>query len=441
MRLSKLTENLGLKLLALLVAFALWLIVINYADPMDTTSYSGVKVEIVNSDSLTAKGMCYEVLNHSDVVDVEIRAKRSVLDSLSYENIRAVADMENLSYMNTVTIQVYANKSNDQLDSIRQSREQMELSVENLKEVPMTVFVDTLGEPAEGYVMGNVTQTQNSVRVSGPESVVDTIAWANCSVSVAGRNSDLSTSADIRLVDGNGDIVTHENLKTNISTINVGVEILPTKAVDVIYNVSGEPAEGYVVSGEPVADRTAIYIAARNSVLNGISSISVPGSELNVEGEESSVTKELNLEDYLPDGVHLVMRDGFYGPVNVTVKIEELVSHSFSVPMRNLTAVGVPEGFEAEIFLMATEEDDGEAHRVANLRITLNGVEDDFTDVKGSDILGEIRVDDFLAANQMENPVEGYYQMPIVLTLPDGLDTEEIYYADVHLKPKAEETE
>ncbi|MCR5248994.1 MAG: hypothetical protein K6E50_00140 [Lachnospiraceae bacterium] len=438
---KKLTQNLGLKLLALLVSFALWLIIINYADPVVSTSFSNVRVEIVNADSLTSKGKVYEILNDSDTVNVEVFGKRSVLESLSFENIHAVADLEGITIMNTVAIQVTSSKNNDQLDRIAQSRAALELSVENLREIPLTVSVVTAGVPAEGYIKGDVTQTQNIVRVSGPESVVERISRAACSVNVEGRSSDLSTSADIHLFDAAGDLVTHRNLKMNISAINVGVEILPTKAVDIVYYTSGNPAEGYTVVGKPSAERTAVYIAGRSSALSGIDSLVVPGAALSVEGASESFSRQLDLKEFLPSDVRLVVDDveGFDGNIDVNVVIEALVNRSFNIPIRNLVATGIPEGYEAEVLVPAGEEETGEEEdRPVYLRIRLSGVESSFDGLIGTNIKATIDVAAYLEQNHITEPEEGIYQIAVEPELPDDLEPLEVYYVDVRLK-KTEE--
>ena len=430
---KKLTHNLGLKILAVFVAFGLWLIVINYADPVGNISYSGIKVELLNTESLTDVGKVYEVLNDSDTVNVTIYGKRSFLENISQENIHAVADLENITIMNTVAIQVYSNKNNSEIDSIKQSRASVELEVEDLKEMPLTVLVSTTGEPAEGYIQGNVTQNQNTVRVSGPESVVNRITRAACSVSVAGRTSDLSTSADIRLLDTDGKVVTHNNLKTNVSTINVGVEILPVKEVGVVYNYTGTPAEGYVVTGDPEAEIKSVKIAGRSEVLSGVKQISIPGAELNVDGATGPMTTQLDINDYLPDNVRLVSDDdeGFDGLVLVNVPIEELIYKHFNVPIRNLKAVGVPEGFEAEILLQREEGD--EDPRPSYLRVEVFGIKADMQDLTTASIKGIVDVAAYLEAKNHGEGKEGVYQMELELDLPEGIQASDKYYADVSL--------
>ncbi len=436
---KKLTNNLGLKLLAILVACIVWLIVINYADPIVSIRYSGIPVEFVNEDLLKSKGKVYEVLNGTDSVDVVIFGKRSVLETLSYENIHARADLEDITIMNTVAIQVYSNKSNDQLDNIRQSRSVVELNVEDIKEMPYTINVVVNGTPGDGYVMGDVSQNKNLVRVSGPESVVRRVAKAECSVGVTGRTSDLSTSADIRLYDENGKTVTHPNLTTNVSTVDVKVEILACKAVDIVYNYTGEPAAGYTVIGEPVADRTAVYIAGRQAALDKVERIVVPESLLDISGRNESLNATLNLKDYLPDGVRMINigDEEFDGRINVKVDIEELIERTFAIPIGNLRLENVPEDYKAEVLLETngTEADPGKA----NLEIRVRGIADSYTNVVPRELYGTIDVAAFMEKSGVSELPPGVFRMEVQMDLPEGLTTTEKYYADVRITAPEEE--
>ena len=163
----------------------------------------------------------------------------------------------------------------------------------------------------------------------------------------------------------------------------------------------------------------------------------MPGTELNVDGESESISRVLNLAEYLPDGTRLVVEDEdeFDGNVSVTVNIEELVAKTYNIPIRNLSLQDVPEGYEAEILLLAGEDEDG-TNRTAHLPVTLKGVEEDFENITGNDLHGHINVQAYLQANHIETPAEGLYQMTIELVLPEGLESDEIYYADIRLKLK-----
>ena len=75
---KKLTNNLGLKILAVLIASLLWLIAININDPVGQQTYT-VNVQMVNLSKLTDNNKYVEVLEGSDTIRVTVRAARSVL--------------------------------------------------------------------------------------------------------------------------------------------------------------------------------------------------------------------------------------------------------------------------------------------------------------------------------------------------------------------------
>ena len=93
---KKLTNNLGLKILAVLIASLLWLIAININDPVGQQTYT-VNVQMVNLSKLTDNNKYVEVLEGSDTIRVTVRAARSVLSELSDKNISAIADVDKLT--------------------------------------------------------------------------------------------------------------------------------------------------------------------------------------------------------------------------------------------------------------------------------------------------------------------------------------------------------
>ena len=87
------TNNFGLKILAVIVSCGLWIVVDNSNDPLVTDTYYNIPVEIINADLVTNEGKVYDVLDGTDVVNVTVKGKKTVLQYVSKEDIRAVADM------------------------------------------------------------------------------------------------------------------------------------------------------------------------------------------------------------------------------------------------------------------------------------------------------------------------------------------------------------
>ena len=406
------TKNIGLKILAVLIACILWLVVVNYDDPVMSTTFGGVQVEITGVESLTDHGKVYDVKNGSDIISVTITGKRSVIESIGRENIVATADLSSLSIMNTVEIQLSTNKNFNQLDSIRSDIKSVELNIEDLKTINLPTVVNIEGVPADGYILGDVTTNQNTIRVSGPESLVSKISQAVCTVSVDGRLTDIVTTADIVLLDENGIKVEGNNLTTNIKSLSVTANILMVKAVDIMYNYSGVPENGYVVNGDITGDRNAVYIAGKASAIESLSFISVPASAINVDDKSESYTTVVDLSKYLPDGV--TFADGnFDGKVVVSVDIEKTVTKYYNVPLSNITITGTRSD-EAEV------EDPSDGAKT--LQVSLIGISDAFTGVTASDIKGIINIDEYMETHDLKELKDGTYTMDIMLETPEGTD-------------------
>lgn len=103
---NKLAHNLGLKILALGFSVGLWFVVNNITDPVGEKSFYNVPVEIVNEDMIAEEGKVYEVLEGTDVINVKVTGKKSVISYINKEDIKAVADLSELTFMNTVSIKV-----------------------------------------------------------------------------------------------------------------------------------------------------------------------------------------------------------------------------------------------------------------------------------------------------------------------------------------------
>ena len=73
----KLMNNIGLKLLALFLAVALWMVVVNIDDPSVRKSMT-ISVSLKNQDYITEMGKYLDILGESNTVTFYYTTKRSV---------------------------------------------------------------------------------------------------------------------------------------------------------------------------------------------------------------------------------------------------------------------------------------------------------------------------------------------------------------------------
>ena len=84
-----LTKNWGLKLMALVFSVLLWTIVMNMEDPIDERTFSGIQVTVTHPEIVTNPGNTYQILDDSKTVTVTVKAKRSILNKIKTDDIKA----------------------------------------------------------------------------------------------------------------------------------------------------------------------------------------------------------------------------------------------------------------------------------------------------------------------------------------------------------------
>ena len=409
---NKLLRNWGLKLCSFLIAAVLWLIVTNINDPVGTFRVYNVPVVLQNTDLITNSGQVFEVLDHTDVIDVvTIQAKRSIIDSLDESNIVAVADVNELTNLNTVAIKLSTNKYNDKLESIRGNIENVKLNIEDEKTKTLPLRAVTIGTVKEGYMVGDISTEQNLIEITGPESVISQVKRATVTVNVSGFTSNIGTNSPIRLYDEDDKIIDVDSIVKNINEVRVTVEILELKTVDINWKSMGIPGRGYMATGEIQAGRNSVTIAGRSKAIANISSIDIPESVLDITGATENLETIVDLTDYLPDGVVLAEED-FKGRVSVTVVVEPVVERVISIAVSGIQIVNVPDGFEVEI---DTEDDAYD--------ITLVGLESDVNELDLSTIQASVDIAALMEEEGLTSMSAGHYTADLTYSLENNAVT------------------
>ncbi len=408
---KKITANWGLKLASLIFAIIVWFLVTNINDPVISVRYTNIPVTLKNTNLITDQGQVYTVLDNTDTISsITIYAPRSIIDSLSQNNIVATADVQELSSLNTVSIEVVTNKYYDKIEKIVPSNDLVKLSVERKASKSLAISATTSGTLADGYIIGDISTGQNMIRINGPESVIQNIQSAGVDVDVTGFTTDIYTNADIALLDADGNTVDTSQVTMNAKAVSVNVTIFGTKYVPLKFSVSGEPASGYVFTGQIDSNPEEILIAGKNNVISSVNEIAIADEGLDISGLTNNLSYTVDVADYLPNGVILGDKD-YNGTAAVVVHIGSVSEGTFDINIENITLEGQLEGYNAEI---VDEEYD-------TVSLTLSGLTSIINNVSADSISGTVD-----AASIMENAEngeleDGTYSALVNWTLPDGL--------------------
>ena len=410
---KKLTNNWGLKLIAILFALILWFAVINIDDPVVSETFKNVPVQLVNTEVLTEAGKTYEVMENTDVVEsITIYGPRTLVESLKENDIVAKADISDITVANTVAVNVTVDvRNSSKITNIRSSLECVKLNVENSKTKQLVINATTTGKLASGCIVGGIEMDQNRVRVSGPASIISRIATAKVNVDITESSSDVATYSTVRLYDEEGNEIVSDLLVKSAEKVHINVDVLPTKYVPVKYQLVGTVADGYGVVEDAVScDIMTVLVAGETEVLRNVKEITIASEDLDITGLSEEKEFTVMLKNYLPRGIILGDKE-YDGKVTVKVPVEEIVTEVIEILKEDLIIKNIPEG-------MTVTMKDVPEYTEFEVTGTVSKVRQAMT----NKTTGVIDMESVLPSTGLSAWLSGTYTVEAVLNLPDGVE-------------------
>ncbi|MCM1568151.1 MAG: CdaR family protein [Roseburia sp.] len=406
----KLTHNLGLKLLSVVLACMLWFLVAEIGDPLDTKYYSNISVRLTNTKLLEDENKVYEVLDNTDTVRVSVTAPRSIISNLRSSDIIAEADISKLTDINTIAISYRIQNVQDaDIDGITGDHEMVRLSVEDRTRKWIRLNYTTVGEVAEGYVVTSASPDQTQIEVSGPKSIVDQISYAYLEMDVAGATTNTSANISFDLYNKNGVKMDQRRITKNVDNVHMSVEVLATKEVPIELKVSGEPADGYLATGVTESSFSSVKIAGSSYALSNINRIVIPEEDLDITDAEETVTKALDFRSYLPENIKLVDA-GANSKLTVSIFIEPIEERELEILPGNLTIINVPEDYTAQL---------DEPDKPYILKIS--GLADRIMPLQQNNIYGSVDIAAWMNQHNITELSQGAYDIPVTFTLNESI--------------------
>lgn len=401
------TNNLGLKILALLVSVGLWIIAININDPVSENTYT-VNVSLQNAGVLSSAGKYFEVKDNSDRIKVVVRGTRTALSQFNQADIVATADLSKITEDNLVPIDLSTTKQSDKIEGIRSESQYVKLALEDVRRLQMPIEVKVLNDPQDGYILGSTQTSQNVVIISGPESIINQVESAAVEIDVSGATTDVKISLPIHLYSKEDDIIDTTKVNMSVQEISTTASILQKAVVPLIAIPQGTPTQGYVLNGIIEGLPTEITIAGKSNIVSKIPYIDISES-LDVNDIYQNTSYEININDYLPDGVSMVGNVGNNGILDISVGVDKESERTIVLDPEAIQVIGVPEGYSATV---SDLEDDVEVP-VSGLKSLLDTIDE-------SKLVPVINVDKYLSNNGLTIE-KGHIDIPLDITLPDNV--------------------
>ena len=142
------SNNLGLKIMAVLLAVFLWWAVVNVDDPIQSKKFL-VDVSVVNPEVIMQMGKSFQVEEDTKQVTITVEARRKVIEQLRFTNIVATADMREMQEStSTVPIRISIPGFEGQYVSAKSYPQNIQVNVENTQDKIFPITAVAVGVTA-----------------------------------------------------------------------------------------------------------------------------------------------------------------------------------------------------------------------------------------------------------------------------------------------------
>lgn len=333
-------------IIALFISFALWLYVSSVEKVTVEETFSNIPLVFSGSDTIRdTRGLVVTQVSNS-TVSVKIEGQRSVVSKLKdkADEIKAVIDIsgvtEPVNNRTTFTISLPDGIDPNEITVLSRTPSIIEYYIDKQSTKTIDVVSKFVGSIAEGYIVSQPVSDPLTVRISGPEKVIEQVDHAYIEINREDVDSTLQFSAEYQLIGLDGNIITDDSIVLETETVNVTLPVEATKEVALSVDVIYGPETGFenaIINIEP----SAITIVGDAELLGGINRISLGQIDLSdVDG-----VFEKTYPIVLDNGIKIPSGES---EAEVSIEIRGLETKEFII--NNFSCTNVPEGFTADIF-------------------------------------------------------------------------------------------
>ncbi len=367
----------------------IWLIVVNYEDPMTTRVIADISVEKINEEAITSEMKAIEY-REGESISVRVRGKRSVVDRMTNRDVYAYADLEKKSITGAIDIQIEVADGVTVLDKMPSV---MMVDLENIITVQKEIQYYMEGEPNENYVYLDPVISPNNIEIQGPESKIGLIKSVLVPVNIEGVTRDVTLYSTPQIIDDNNNII--RGLDKNISQVQIQVPIDKVRSIDILTNIGELAAEGFEIIGVSLSQEQ-LRVRGDEANINAISNVII--SNINVTDLTMTTTVSVDLVDLLPSGVFI---HNDIQTVDVVVEVEPIVEKTIEISSGDITLRSLPENMQFNYIDETSYE------------VTFRGLQSQ---------LDEVTIDRISPSINVDNLTEGIHNVELSIFVPSNVE-------------------
>ena len=225
------------RIVCLLLAFAIWLYVIdNDSDDYEKT-FTLIAVEVEGSETLADASNMSVINLEESAVSVTVRGKRSEINALTSEDFRAYVNVGGITTADRHLVPVSVDlPAGVERINTEPSAVNIYTDVLASREVPVEVVPRYIIDSS--YTIGKIEKSADTVTVSGPKNLLERIAALRAVIEMGEITTGVIATGVLEPVDKDGLAVDSKYLRLGTQDITVSLEVYTDKTVPLAAELS-----------------------------------------------------------------------------------------------------------------------------------------------------------------------------------------------------------
>ena len=215
-------------IVSFLLAFILWFYVVGTESPTNVITFKNVEISYITGEN---SNTIYS--GNIGSVDLKVKGKRSVLNSLDSEDFSVVCDISGYTEEGEYTIDLNFTMPNG-ATLVESSTDSLILYLG--KKASATVPVELNLTYISNYdnILDNITKSTSNVVITGPAKAISNVKCALVSADLGEINSSTSVNGlSFELVDSANNVISNQYITTDIDKIDLTIPVIIDKTVSV----------------------------------------------------------------------------------------------------------------------------------------------------------------------------------------------------------------
>lgn len=285
-----------------IVSIFLWIFVSYEVNPIHERWIENINIEYTNESQEFERGKLVVISGNESSADIRIRGRRSDISVFDYKDITCSVNLAGINAPGKYTLPVTFVSSVYGIEFVQKNPNSVELVVDEVVSTEYNIEIATSGNIGEEYTLGDVTFAPQTVKVTGPKTVIGKIKVAKVSVDVTDVTSDIVGLYKIKFYDDNNNEITDGRISSNIEYCDVTFPVYSKKKLNIMPVFSDETNSKdekiVVTSVEP----ENVYIIGKNDDIKNISDVYTKTIYTSDITETQTIVAQLDLSQ-LPEGV------------------------------------------------------------------------------------------------------------------------------------------